>query len=42
MASIESEGDAEWSPIVPLVARVDAYIKDYHQIGKPYHIATAT
>ena len=22
---------------MPLVARVDAYIKDYHQIGKPYH-----
>ena len=30
-------GDAELSPLGPLVAEADAYAKDYHQSGEPYH-----
>jgi hypothetical protein len=33
----EAEGDAELSPLGPLVAEADAYTKDYHQRGEPYH-----
>ena len=32
-----SAGDAELSPLGPLVAEADAYTKDYYQLGEPYH-----
>jgi hypothetical protein len=31
------EADAELSPLGPLVAQADAYTKDYHRRGEPYH-----
>jgi Protein of unknown function (DUF2950) len=33
----EATGDAELSPLGPLVAEADAYAKEYHQRGEPYH-----
>ena len=32
-----AEGDAELSPLGPLVAEADAYTKDYYKRGEPYH-----
>ena len=32
-----AEGDAELSPLGPLVAGADAYTKDYYKMGEPYH-----
>ena len=33
----EATGDAELSPLGPLVAEADAYAKEYHRRGEPYH-----
>ena len=32
-----AEGDAELSPLGPLVAGADAYTTDYYKVGEPYH-----
>lgn len=33
----QTEGEAELSPLGPLVAEADAYTKDYYKRGEPYH-----